>query len=80
MLTHALEAGRELAVDLGAAATGGVGDANTIAGAGVPTLDGLGPVGGGDHGPDEWLDVATVPRRVALMAALIVALGDSGGH
>ncbi|WP_327248245.1 M20/M25/M40 family metallo-hydrolase [Streptomyces sp. NBC_01320] len=80
MLTHALEAGRELAIDLGAAATGGVGDANTIAGAGVPTLDGLGPVGGGDHGPDEWLDVTTVPRRVALLAALIVALGDAGGH
>lgn len=79
MLAHAVEAGRELAVELGAAATGGVGDANTIAGAGVPTLDGLGPVGGGDHGPDEWLDVTTVPSRVALLAALIAALGSAGG-
>ncbi|MEV8566279.1 M20/M25/M40 family metallo-hydrolase [Streptomyces sp. NPDC051322] len=77
MLAHALEAGKELALGLGAAATGGVGDANTIAGAGVPTLDGLGPVGGGDHGPDEWLDVTTVPSRIALLAALIAALGDA---
>ncbi|MEV7953254.1 transporter substrate-binding domain-containing protein [Streptomyces sp. NPDC088252] len=56
---------------------GGVGDANTIAGAGVPTLDGLGPVGGGDHSPQEWLDVTTVPSRVALLAALITALGSA---
>jgi glutamate carboxypeptidase len=79
MFAHAVDAGRELSIALGAAATGGVGDANTIAGAGVPTLDGLGPVGGGDHGPDEWLDVTTVPSRVALLAALIVTLGDAGG-
>ncbi|MFE4924219.1 M20/M25/M40 family metallo-hydrolase [Streptomyces sp. NPDC056661] len=79
MFAHAVEAGRELSIALGAAATGGVGDANTIAGAGVPTLDGLGPVGGGDHGPDEWLDVTTVPSRVALLAALIVTLGDADG-
>ncbi|MFD7621274.1 M20/M25/M40 family metallo-hydrolase [Streptomyces sp. NPDC059802] len=75
VFARAREAGAELGLDLGAAATGGVGDANTIAGAGVPTLDGLGPVGGGDHSPQEWLDVTTVPHRVALLAALITALG-----
>ncbi|MFE4334548.1 M20/M25/M40 family metallo-hydrolase [Streptomyces sp. NPDC056831] len=77
VFAHAREAGAELGLDLGAAATGGVGDANTIAGAGVPTLDGLGPVGGGDHSPQEWLDVTTVPPRVALLAALITALGST---
>ncbi|MFJ2626663.1 M20/M25/M40 family metallo-hydrolase [Streptomyces sp. NPDC087532] len=77
VFAHAREAGAELGLDLGAAATGGVGDANTIAGAGVPTLDGLGPVGGGDHSPQEWLDVTTVPSRVALLAALITALGSA---
>ncbi|MFI9037542.1 M20/M25/M40 family metallo-hydrolase [Streptomyces sp. NPDC053726] len=77
VFARAREAGAELGLDLGAAATGGVGDANTIVGAGVPTLDGLGPVGGGDHSPEEWLDVTTVPPRIALLAALITALGST---
>ncbi len=54
-----------------------MGDANVIAGVGVPVLDGLGPVGGADHSPEEWLDTATVPERVALLAALIATLGDA---
>ena len=41
-------AGR-LGFDLKDAATGGASDANTTAGLGVPTVDGLGPIGGGDH-------------------------------
>ncbi|MFE1263545.1 M20 family metallopeptidase [Streptomyces albogriseolus] len=76
MLAHAQEAAASLGLTLGATATGGVGDANLIAGAGVPVLDGLGPVGGADHSPQEWLDTTTVPHRVALLAALITSLGD----
>ncbi|MER6345960.1 M20 family metallopeptidase [Streptomyces sp. NPDC001595] len=78
MFAAARNAATELGLSLGAAATGGVGDANLIAGTGVPVLDGLGPVGGADHTPQEWLDTETVPQRVALLAALIAALGDSG--
>ncbi|MEU3726426.1 M20/M25/M40 family metallo-hydrolase [Streptomyces sp. NPDC031705] len=66
----------ELGLPLGGAATGGVGDANVIAGTGVPTLDGLGPVGGADHTPEEWLDTTTVPLRVTLLASLVAELGD----
>ncbi|MFJ1958177.1 M20 family metallopeptidase [Streptomyces microflavus] len=77
MLDHARSLGRELGLDLGAAATGGVGDANIIAGVGIPVLDGLGPVGGADHSPEEWLDTTTVPGRVALLAGLVAALGDA---
>jgi glutamate carboxypeptidase len=69
------EAARAAALELGFelrdAATGGASDANTTAAAGVPTLDGLGPVGGDDHGPGEWLDLTSVVPRVALLAALI---------
>lgn len=67
----------DLGIPLGGAATGGVGDANFIAGIGVPTLDGLGPVGGADHTPEEWLDTSTVPVRVTLLASLVAELGDS---
>jgi glutamate carboxypeptidase len=52
-------------------ATGGASDANGVAALGVPTLDGLGPVGGGAHSPDEWLDLRSVVPRTALLAALI---------
>ena len=57
------------------AATGGASDANTTAGLGVPSLDGLGPIGGLDHSPDEWLDVASIVPRTALFAALLLAIG-----
>ncbi|GAA2936857.1 M20 family metallopeptidase [Streptomyces enissocaesilis] len=77
VLAHARALAAELGIPLGAVATGGVGDANIIAGAGVPTLDGLGPVGGADHTPEEWLDTATVPSRIALLASLVATLGDS---
>ncbi|MDX2592043.1 M20 family metallopeptidase [Streptomyces sp. WI03-4A] len=75
LLRTAQSIGAEMGLSIGAAATGGVGDANLIAGAGVPVLDGLGPVGGGDHSPQEWLDTTTVAPRVALLASLIAELG-----
>lgn len=61
----------ELGFELCDAATGGASDANTISAAGTPTIDGLGPVGGDDHAPAEWLDLASVVPRVSLLAGLI---------
>ena len=55
------------------AATGGASDANPVAGMGVPTLDGLGPIGGGDHSPGEWLDLESVVPRTVLLAGLIAS-------
>jgi glutamate carboxypeptidase len=34
----------------------------------------LGPVGGDDHAPTEWLDLASIVPRVTLLAALVVEL------
>lgn len=51
--------------------TGGASDANTTTAAGLPSLDGLGPVGGDDHSADEWLDLSSVVPRTTLLAALI---------
>jgi glutamate carboxypeptidase len=56
-------------------ATGGASDANTTAGLGVPSLDGLGPIGGMDHSPAEWLDLTSVVPRTVLFAALLLATG-----
>jgi glutamate carboxypeptidase len=63
--------GAELGMTFDDASTGGASDANPIAGMGIPVLDGLGPIGGDDHSPSEWLDVTSVAPRVALLAALI---------
>jgi glutamate carboxypeptidase len=64
----------ELGFDLRDAATGGASDANTTSAAGCPTIDGLGPVGGDDHGPEEWVDLSSVVPRVALLAGIISRL------
>ncbi|MFE7616069.1 M20 family metallopeptidase, partial [Streptomyces sp. NPDC057496] len=48
-------------------AVGGASDGNLTAGAGTPTLDGLGAVGGGAHADDEHVVVAELPRRAALV-------------
>jgi Acetylornithine deacetylase/Succinyl-diaminopimelate desuccinylase and related deacylases len=61
----------ELGFELWDAATGGASDANTISAAGTPTIDGLGPIGGDDHAPAEWLDLTSVVPRVALLAGII---------
>jgi glutamate carboxypeptidase len=74
LVAIAIDVARELGLRLSDAATGGASDANTTSAAGVPTLDGLGPVGGDDHGPKEWLDLTSVVPRVALLAGLIARL------
>jgi glutamate carboxypeptidase len=63
----------ELGFEVRDAATGGASDANPVAGLGVPTLDGLGPIGGADHAPGEWLDVDSVVPRMAMLAGLIAS-------
>jgi glutamate carboxypeptidase len=50
---------------------GGASDGNLTASAGVPTLDGLGPSGAGAHARTEHLLVDDLPRRAALLAALL---------
>nr|WP_042178431.1 M20 family metallopeptidase [Kibdelosporangium sp. MJ126-NF4]CEL13179.1 putative peptidase [Kibdelosporangium sp. MJ126-NF4]CTQ98869.1 putative peptidase [Kibdelosporangium sp. MJ126-NF4] len=70
------ELARELSGELGlgeltAASVGGASDGNYTAGMGVPTLDGLGAVGGGAHADHEHVVVAELPRRTALLAALV---------
>ena len=67
----------ELGFPLRDAATGGASDANSTSAAGLPTLDGLGPIGGDDHSTDEWLDVTSIVPRTALLAGLIARVGDA---
>lgn len=50
---------------------GGGSDGNFTAAVGCPTLDGLGAVGNGAHAEGEWVSVAAMPERAALLAQLV---------
>jgi glutamate carboxypeptidase len=57
---------------------GGGSDGNFTAALGVPTLDGLGAVGGGAHGADEHVLVDRIVPRTALLMALVEDLLADG--
>lgn len=56
------------------AATGGGSDANNTAALGVPTIDGLGPIGGLDHSPREYIAISSIVPRTAMLAGLIARI------
>ena len=55
-------------------AVGGASDGNFTAGLGVPTLDGLGAVGGGAHAEDEHVIAVRIPERTDLLEGILRAL------
>ncbi|HXV92983.1 MAG TPA: M20/M25/M40 family metallo-hydrolase [Pseudonocardia sp.] len=75
LLAAAVRVGEEVGVDVRHTLTGGCGDVNLLGAFCPAALDGLGPVGGRDHGPEEYLDLGSVPPRVALLAGLIARVG-----
>ena len=83
-IAHLVELARDVAGQIGfeldEAATGGMSDANTVAEVGTPVLDGLGPVGGRCHSPDEFVDLDSIAPRTALLAGLIRATCESVGQ
>jgi glutamate carboxypeptidase len=76
LLQAAMALGAELGLTLGGQTSGGMSDGCFTAAAGIPTLDGLGPVGGNDHSPGEYIDLASVAPRCGLAAGLIAALAE----
>jgi len=56
------------------ASVGGGSDGNLLAALGVPVLDGLGAVGDHAHGEGEYVEVASLAERAALVAALVRGL------
>lgn len=74
----AQRAAAELGFQVKGASTGGGSDANYAAAEGRPVLDGLGPVGGLDHSPDEYIELSSIVPRTALLAKLIMAILQRG--
>jgi glutamate carboxypeptidase len=74
LLAKVASAGRSVDQEVGGAAASGAADTNLTGWLGVPTLDGLGPVGKGAHAVHEQVIAASLTERVALVAAIITSL------
>ncbi|HYP61893.1 MAG TPA: M20 family metallopeptidase [Thermomicrobiales bacterium] len=64
----------QLGFPLKGASTGGGSDVSIAVHAGAAGLDGLGPIGGLDHSPDEYIEVSSIVPRTALLAGLLQAI------
>ncbi|WP_162064518.1 M20 family metallopeptidase [Vibrio taketomensis] len=74
--THALmalveESAQELDIAIGWQEVGGGSDANNTAILGVPTLDGLGPIGAGFHSDLEYLQLDSIEPRIRLLMRVL---------
>lgn len=70
------EIGSGLGINVTDTATGGGGDASYTSAAGIPTIDGMGPVGGNAHRDDEYMEVDSFIPRCRLLAETIVRLSE----
>lgn len=74
LLARVAAAGAAVGQEITGRPAAGAADTNIAGAAGLPTLDGFGPLGGGAHAPDERVEVASLPERAALLAAVLAAL------
>lgn len=70
------QAAQELAIEINWKEAGGGSDANNTAVLGVPTLDGLGPVGAGFHSDQEYLLLDSIEPRIKLLMRVIEKLAS----
>jgi glutamate carboxypeptidase len=74
LYNHAKEIAARLNFELGETQVGGASDGNFAAAVGATVLDGLGIAGDGAHATHEHILIDDIPRRGALLAALISTL------
>lgn len=71
------ESAQELAIKINWKEAGGGSDANNTAILGVPTLDGLGPIGAGFHSADEYLLLESIEPRIQLLMRVLTKLAEN---
>ncbi|WP_026672034.1 M20 family metallopeptidase [Alkalihalobacterium bogoriense] len=74
LLSIVKEVGHELGIKIKDTKTGGGSDAAFTAALGIPTIDGLGPIGGNTHSEKEYLEIPSLTERTLLLAKLIERL------
>lgn len=70
------DVGLRLGMELGAVESGGGSDANFTGALGVPTIDGLGPIGGGHHSEAEYMSIPSLEGRINLLASFLGILPE----
>lgn len=68
------EVGQSLGLSIKDVSTGGGSDASFTSAKGIATIDGIGPIGGGAHSEDEYLEVDSLVERTELLANVIQRL------
>ncbi|MGM9967564.1 M20 family metallopeptidase [Rummeliibacillus sp. POC4] len=76
LLSIIKEIGCEMGITLKDVSTGGGSDASTTVSLGIPTIDGLGPVGGRPHSEDEYLEIPSLVERTNLLINIIKRLSE----
>jgi glutamate carboxypeptidase len=66
-----MEESRELGLEMRWLSAGSVSDANNIAAAGVPTIDGMGPFGRRAHSPDEFMIIPSLFKKTVLLSGIL---------
>lgn len=79
LVAKALEFYREIGLKLNVEGSGGATDGNYSASVGTTTLDAMGPVGGGAHTLDEYIDIDRIGPRIYLLARLIMDAARNAG-
>jgi glutamate carboxypeptidase len=80
LLEAVRDAAQKMNLTIPTLSVGGGSDGNFTAAKGIPTLDGLGAVGGGYHSPSEWMDPRSIPERIALLTLTIHRLLSNAAH
>lgn len=73
LVTRIKQLGELLGLNIDSVASGEA-DIGHAALTGIPCIDGLGPVGGGHHTYEEYVEVNTMPERCALLGLCIIDL------
>lgn len=68
----------KLGIDSAYISTGGCSDGNWTAALGIPTIDGMGPVGENSHREDEYMELDSIVPMISIVAStcLRIASGD----
>ena len=72
-------AGAEIGQAFGQEHRRGTSDSNFFGAAGVPTVDGIGPLCKGYHTAEEWVSICSIKDRTALLACALMKVAEEFG-
>ena len=72
------ETGKEIGLPITWQAVGGGSDANLTGSLGIPTVDGLGPIGGAMHSRKEFMVLDSIAKRLGLLRNVMINIAERG--